>query len=296
VEFRILGSLEVESEGTRLDLGPPKQQAVLAVLLLHANEIVSTEKLIEQVWPERPPRTAAHSIQIYVSELRRTFEPHAGAPLITTRPPGYLLEVAPECVDAERFAQLVADGLRGLHDGDRASGRDALRSALRMWRGPPLSDFTYEEFAQSYVHRLTGLRLDALEELAAAELDQDRPQEALPLLRTAVGDDPLRERCRELRMLALYRAGRQAEALREYQQFRKLLDDELGLDPSPPLRRLEERILLHDGRRSTGRDHRRLRPRRGAGGHRGGLRDRGLGRRRASRHPLPGLRLHGRDR
>jgi hypothetical protein len=121
--------LEVESEGTRLDLGPPKQQAVLAVLLLHANEIVSTEQLIEQVWPERPPRTAAHSIQIYVSELRRALEPHASARLITTRP--------------------------------RASGRDALRSALRMWHGPPLSDFTYEKFAQSFVHRLTGLRLDA---------------------------------------------------------------------------------------------------------------------------------------
>jgi DNA-binding SARP family transcriptional activator len=134
VEFRILGTLEVESEGTRLDLGPPKQQAVLAVLLLHANEIVSTEQLIEQVWPERPPRTAAHSIQIYVSELRRTFEPHAGAPLIATRPPGYLLEVAPECVDAERFAQLMADGVRGLHDGDGAGGSNGvLRRGGGRW-------------------------------------------------------------------------------------------------------------------------------------------------------------------
>ncbi len=182
----------------------------MAILLLHANEIVSNEQLIERVWPQRPPRTAGHSIQIYVSDLRKTFERHAGSPLIATRPPGYFLEVDPERIDAERFRRLVGDGVRELNDGNGGGGRQALQSALGMWRGPPLSDFTYDEFAQPDIQRLTQLRLNALEELAATELDRGTPHEALSLLDTAIAADPLRERCRELRMLALHRAGRQA--------------------------------------------------------------------------------------
>jgi len=246
VEYRILGSLQAVSDGTSADLGPPKQRAVLAVLLLHANEIVPVDRLIDLVWPEHAPRTAAHSVQIYVSDLRKTFESLSGAPMIATRPPGYMLEVEPERIDAERFGRLVADGIRRVNNGDRDGGADALRSALALWRGPPLSDFAYEEFAQPHVHRLAKLRLTALEELASAELAHGQPQEAVPLLETAISDDPLRERSRELHMLALYQSGRQAEALRTYQQFRRQLDEELGLDPSPALRRLEEGILLHD--------------------------------------------------
>jgi basic membrane lipoprotein Med (substrate-binding protein (PBP1-ABC) superfamily)/DNA-binding SARP family transcriptional activator len=246
VEYRILGSLEVVANGTVADLGPPKQRAVLAVLLLHANEIVPTERLIDLVWPERPPRTAVHSVQIYVSELRKAIEPLAGCAPLATRPPGYVLEADPESIDAGRFTRLVEDGLRRLGDGDPGGSVTVLRSALALWGGSPLSDFTYEEFAQPHIRRLSELRLAALEELAATELDLGRAVQALPLIESAVAMDALRERSRELHMVALYRSGRHPEALRTYQRYRRLLADELGLEPSPPLRRLEERILLHD--------------------------------------------------
>jgi len=246
VEYRILGSLEVMANGTAADLGPPKQRAVLAVLLLHVNEIVPTDRLIDLVWPRSPPRTAVHSIQIYISELRKAIEPLAGCAAIATRPPGYVLEAGPESIDASRFTRLVADGLRRLGAGEPGGGVTVLRSALALWGGPPLSDFTYEEFAQAHIRRLSELRLAALEELAAAELDLGRAVQALPLIESAIATDALRERSRELQMIALYRSGRHAEALRTYQQYRRLLADELCLDPSPALRRLEERILLHD--------------------------------------------------
>jgi DNA-binding SARP family transcriptional activator len=246
VEYRILGSLEVVANGTAANLGPPKQRAVLAVLLVHANEIVPTDRLIDLVWPERPPRTAVHSIQIYISELRKAIEPLAGCPAIATRPPGYMLEADPESIDADRFKRLVADGLRRLGGGDPDGSLTVLRSALALWGGPPLSDFTYEEFAQAHICRLSELRLAALEELAAVELDLGRAGQALPMIESAIAMDSLRERSRELHMIALYRSGRHAEALRTYQQYRRLLADELCLEPSPALRRLEERILLHD--------------------------------------------------
>jgi basic membrane lipoprotein Med (substrate-binding protein (PBP1-ABC) superfamily)/DNA-binding SARP family transcriptional activator len=246
VDYRILGSLEVASDGVAAELGPRKQQAVLAVLLLHANEIVPTDRLIELVWGEHAPRTAAHSIQIYVSALRKAFEPIAGGPVIATRPPGYVLETDPFSIDARRFERLVTEGVRELQSGDRTGGARTLESAIRLWRGPPLSDFAYEEFAQAEIHRLEGMYLEAIEELAATEVSMGLEQTALPRIQRAIAEDPLRERSRELQMLALYRTGRQAEALRAFQQYQAVLAEELGLDPSPSLRRLQERILLHD--------------------------------------------------
>lgn len=165
----------------------------MAVLLLHANEIVPTDRLIDLVWPESPPRTAVHSIQIYVSELRKAIEPLAGCAAITTRPPGYVLEADPESIDADRFTRLVADGLRRLGAGEPGGSVTVLRSALALWGGPPLSDFTYEEFAQAHIRRLSELRLAALEELAAAELDLGRAVQALPLIESAIATDALRE-------------------------------------------------------------------------------------------------------
>jgi basic membrane lipoprotein Med (substrate-binding protein (PBP1-ABC) superfamily)/DNA-binding SARP family transcriptional activator len=246
VDYRILGSLEVASDGVAAELGPQKQQAVLAVLLLHANEIVPTDRLIELVWGEHAPRTAAHSIQIYVSALRKALEPIAGGPVIATRPPGYVLETDPASIDAHRFERLVTEGVRKLQSGDRAGAARTLESAIRLWRGPPLSDFAYEEFAQAEIQRLEGMYLEAIEELAAAEVAMGLEQTALPRIQRAIAEDPLRERSRELQMLALYRTGRQAEALRAFQQYQAVLAEELGLDPSPSLRRLQERILLHD--------------------------------------------------
>lgn len=246
MEYRLLGALEVVSNGTRVELGPPKQRAVLAVLLLHAGEVVSTDHLIEQVWGDHPPRTAAHSVQLYISDLRRSLEPVGDETSIETRAPGYLLRVETGYIDLRRFERLVAEGGRAKAGGDVAEVASRFEEALRLWRGPPLAEFAYEEFAQPEIRRLEELRLHAIEELAAAELELGRTQDAIAALEGALAQDPLRERARELQMLALYRAGRHAEALRAYQRFAALLAEEMGLDPSPTLRRLQERILLHD--------------------------------------------------
>ncbi len=246
VEYRILGPLEVASEGQRVDLGPPKQRALLAVLLAHANEIVPTDRLIDLMWGEKAPRTAAHSIQVYISDLRKRLEPLAGAEVIVTRPPGYLLRSDPDAIDAHRFERLVTEGIRQIEAGEPSAGATTLRGALELWRGPPFADFPYEEFAQPEIHRLQELRLGAIEELASTELESGQVKDALVLVEAAVAEDPPRERPRELQMLALYRAGRHVEALRSFQIYRESLADELGLDPSPGLQQLQERILLHD--------------------------------------------------
>jgi basic membrane lipoprotein Med (substrate-binding protein (PBP1-ABC) superfamily)/DNA-binding SARP family transcriptional activator len=244
-EYRILGSLGVAFDGVSVQLGPAKQRAVLAVLLLNANEIVPTDRLIELIWGARAPRTAGHSIQIYVSELRRILDAVSPRQVIQTRPPGYVIEVEPDSIDARRFERLVGSGTREVHNGDLPGGAETLREALLLW-GQPLSEFTYEEFAQPDIRRLGEIRLGALEELAGAELSLGHDQEVLLLVEEVLREAPLRERSRELQMVALYRTGRHAEALRGYQHFRALLADELGLDPSPRQRRLQEQILLHD--------------------------------------------------
>jgi basic membrane lipoprotein Med (substrate-binding protein (PBP1-ABC) superfamily)/DNA-binding SARP family transcriptional activator len=246
MDFRVLGALEAGSGGTLVELGPPKQRAVLAILLLHVGQIVPVDRLIELVWGEEPPRTADHSIQIYVSELRKALEPLAGGRLIHRRPPGYQLNTPAESVDANRFEALVRQGSAQITEGEREAAIRTLRSALELWRGPALSDFAYEEFAQPYVRRFHDLHLDAVETLAAAELDAGETMTVVPLLEAAIRDDPLRERSRELLMIALYRSGRHAEALRTYEKLRELLVDELGLEPSPPLQQLRDRVLLHD--------------------------------------------------
>ena len=246
VYFRILGSMEAGTAAAVAALGPPKQRALLAILLIHLGEIIPIDRLIDLLWGDHPPRTAEHSVQIYISELRKALEPFGGDSLIVTRQPGYQLQAAPGSVDAHEFEQLVREGTARIAAGDRVAGVAALRSALGLWRGPALSDFAYEEFAQAYIRRLNDLHLDVIEDLAAAELDAGQTNDILPLLEAAIQEDPLRERSRELLMLALYRVGRHAEALRTFQRLRELLAEELGLDPSPPLQRLQERILLHD--------------------------------------------------
>lgn len=246
MEFRLLGSLEVADGGSVAQLGSPKQRALLAVLLLHPGELVPAERLIDSLWPEGPPRTAAHSIQIYVSELRKTLEGVGSGGMIRTRPPGYLLDTQPESIDAWRFERLVRDGIRNIEEGDAEAGRSALREALALWRGPALSDFAYDEFAQPHIRRLNDLHLDAVEAFAAAALEGGNVTTVVPLLEAAVREDPLRERSRELLMLGLYRSGRHADALRTFEALRVQLRDELGVEPSPPVRRLYDRILIHD--------------------------------------------------
>jgi basic membrane lipoprotein Med (substrate-binding protein (PBP1-ABC) superfamily)/DNA-binding SARP family transcriptional activator len=227
-------------------LGPPKQRALLAILLTRVGEVVPLERLVELLWGAAAPRTADHSIQIYVSDLRRAFEPLGGSNVLVTRQPGYLLDVDPDTVDAWKFERLAREGLRLLQDGEHDAGRTAIREALGLWSGPPLSDFPYEEFVQPVVRRLTEHRLTAVEAYAAASLEAGRVTEALDWLTDAVRDDPLRERARELLMLALYRSGRHADALRSYHALRTQLTEDLGVDPSPSIRALYDRILAHD--------------------------------------------------
>jgi basic membrane lipoprotein Med (substrate-binding protein (PBP1-ABC) superfamily)/DNA-binding SARP family transcriptional activator len=246
VDYAILGSLEVVADGRALELGPPKQRTVLAVLLLHANQPVATERLVELVWGDAAPRTAAHSIQVYVSDLRRRFGA-AGAPdIISTRGPGYVLHADEETLDAHRFERLVVTGSRLVREGDADGGAHALETALRLWRGPPLADFAYAEFAQPHIRRLDDLRLRAIEELSAARLQRGRGADALSDLSTLLEQHPFRERARELQLLALYRSGRPADALRTYEVYRRRLADELGVDPSPALQQLQGRMLLQD--------------------------------------------------
>jgi basic membrane lipoprotein Med (substrate-binding protein (PBP1-ABC) superfamily)/DNA-binding SARP family transcriptional activator len=246
VDFAILGSIEATADGRPLDLGPPKERAVLAALLLHPNEIVATDRLVGYVWGDAPPRTAAHSIQIYVSDLRKRFG-QAGAPaVITTRAPGYVLHAEPDTVDAARFEALVTRGTRELRAGDVRGGAETLRAALGLWRGPPLVEVADADFCRPHIHRLEELRAQAVEGLADAELRLGEPQRALTELAALVDQHPFRERTRELQLLALYRSGRQVDALRTYETFRHRLRDELGLDPSPILQQLQGRILVQD--------------------------------------------------
>jgi DNA-binding SARP family transcriptional activator/streptogramin lyase len=242
VEFRILGPLEASSRGQPLELGAGKQRALLVLLLLRAGEIVSTDRLIDALWGERPPPSALNSVHIYVSQLRKAL----GNGRLETHGHGYLLALEPEQLDLARFERLLGDGRELLASGeaDRAAG--ALRAGLGLWRGPPLSDVAFEPFAQGEIARLEELRLAALEERIEADLVLGRHGELVPELEGLIREHPLRERLRAQLMLALYRSGRQSEALDVYQQARRLLSTELGLEPGRTLRELEAAILRQD--------------------------------------------------
>jgi predicted ATPase/DNA-binding SARP family transcriptional activator len=250
LDFRLLGPLEVSAGGAPLPLGGSKQRAVLAVLLVHANEPVSTDRLVDALWGYRPPGTAKTALQGYITHLRRLLEPNrkkrtAGEVLVTTAA-GYVLHVAADAFDRDRFEALASQGQRALSSGRAGQAADLLRGALDLWRGPALADFVYEQWAHAEVERLAELRMVCFEERIEAELQLGRHAELVGELEALVAEHPLRERLREQLMLALYRSGRQAEALDVYQQTRRLLVDELGVDPSPELRELEAAILRQD--------------------------------------------------
>ena len=221
-------------------------------LLLNANEIVPTERIVEMVWGDRAPRTADHSVQIYISELRKALSRVMADDLIETRPPGYMVNVAPDAVDTLRFERLVRSGLSAMRSDDSKRARDHLEEALSLWSSDPLADFVYEEFAQGYIRSLSEIRSDALEALAALELNAGNLDAARERAREVIEVDPLREEPRRVFMLALYRSGRQAEALRHFADYRATLAEELGIEPSNALRLLEERILLGDPALSVG--------------------------------------------
>ncbi|HEU5491518.1 MAG TPA: BTAD domain-containing putative transcriptional regulator [Gaiellaceae bacterium] len=241
MQVRVLGPLEVSDDGRVVELGAGRQRALLALLALHAPEIVATDRLIEKLWGGSPPPTAAKALQNLVSQLRRSL----GADSIATRAPGYSLRLEAEDLDARRFERLAAEGHRLLEEDPGRAGR-TLVEALGLWRGRALADFAYEDFAQSEITRLNELRLGAIEDRIDADLAMGRATELIPELEPLVSAHPLRERLRGQLMLALYRSGRQADALEAYRAGRRLLDEELGLEPDDELQRLEKAILNHD--------------------------------------------------
>jgi DNA-binding SARP family transcriptional activator len=240
MEFRILGPLEVLDGGEAIKLPGPKQRSLLALLVLHANEVVSSDRLIDELWPGEPPESGAAALQASVSRLRKGLA--GGAGLLQTVTPGYVLQVDLRGLDLHRFEQLLAEA-----EGEEpATAAEKLREALALWRGPALADFAYEPFAQGAIGRLEELRLIALERRIDADLQAGKDAELMPELESLVAQHPLREGLRQKLMLALYRAGRQADALDSYQRARRALVDELGIEPGPALQELEKAILRQD--------------------------------------------------
>jgi DNA-binding SARP family transcriptional activator/streptogramin lyase len=245
VEFRILGPLEVVEAGNPVALGTLKERLVLAVLLLHANEFVSRERLIDDLWGEAPPPTARKAINVYVSQLRKTLG-RPGADPIVTASGGYRLRVDPEMLDANRMQLLVASARECVSDGELERAADGFREALALWRGPTLAGLQLESRGRDEVAQLDELRLTALMDRIDGDLALGRPELVLGELNTLVHDHPLRERLRAQQMLALYRADRQAEALDAYAEARRTLLDDLGIEPSEALQRLQHAILRHE--------------------------------------------------
>ena len=246
LEFRLLGTFEVVSGDRRLAIGSGKQRALLAMLALRLNDVVPGDELVDQLWGETPPASATASLYSLVSLVRRTLARcHSadGGVNLQTRDPGYVLEGDPDCVDASRFERLAAEARHNLGRGEPEMAAQALRHALGLWRGRALADLSDVRAVHQEADRLEEARLGAVEDLADAELACGRPDEALAHLHRHVDEHPFRERATGQMMLSLYRLGRQADALALYRRARGTIVEELGVEPTPALRRLEEQIL-----------------------------------------------------
>jgi YVTN family beta-propeller protein len=243
MDFRLLGPLEVVTEDGAAEVGTGKRAALLTLLLINANEVLSVERLIDELWGEHPPATAAKTVQVYVSQLRKVL--HTNGDMLVTRGSGYLLRLDDSELDIRRFERALAEAQTELNAGDADQAGAAARAALALWRGPALYDVAYEPFAQSEAARLGELRLIAAETRTEAELELGHHAQVVAELEGLVAEHPTRERFRAQLMLALYRSGRQADALEVYRQGTRALMDELGLEPSPQLRDLQQKILQH---------------------------------------------------
>jgi len=241
-EFRVLGPLEALADGTPAKLGGSRPRAVLAVLLLHSGQVVSRSRLIDDVWAEDPPDTAANVLQGYVSQLRKEL----GRDTIETREPGYLLRVEHDSLDLHRFERLASDGTELFERGQAEDAAALLREALALWRGPALADVADVGALRQAAARLDELQLVALERRIEADLACGRHAELVGELEELAATYPLRERPRALQILTLYRCGRQADALAAYRVARATLVDELGIEPGAQLQELERAILQHD--------------------------------------------------
>jgi DNA-binding SARP family transcriptional activator len=246
VEFAILGPLEAVADSAPVALGPHKQRAVLSVLLLHANTVVPVDRLVDAVWGDRPPSSAPKLVQVYISQLRRALEQAGAGAVLQTRAPGYVVTVATEELDASRFVALLEEARRCAGSGELDRASTLYEEALALWRGPVLADVKLEAAGLSAADRLDELRLAAFSERAECELARGRHLQLVPELEKLTSEHPLHEHYWAQLMLALYRCGRQSEALAAYQRARRALADEVGLSPSRELRQLEREILAHD--------------------------------------------------
>ena len=249
MDFRILGPLEALDEGRDVAPAGNKQRALLALLLLHANETLPVERLIDELWGEHPPTAAVKTLQVHVSRLRKALDAGAGngaGAAIVTREHGYQLRLDPDRLDAHHFERLVAEGRRELATGDPKRAAAAFEAALSLWRGAPLAGLGQEAFVPREAARLEDLRLAALEDLNEAKLALGQHSELVGELEALIGEHPYRERLRAQLMLALYRCERQADALQAYQNARRTLVEELGIEPGERLRELERAVLAQD--------------------------------------------------
>jgi DNA-binding SARP family transcriptional activator len=242
VQFRILGPLEVRENDRLIPIVGAKERALLAILLLHANEPVTTDRLVDELWGEAPPTTARKSLQVRVAGLRRAL----GGDVLLTRGDAYLVQLEPDQLDLHRFEQLLSDGSDALAAGDPSAAVEMLGEALALWRGPPLADFSYQSFAQPAIARLEELRMHALELRIEAELALGLHARVVAELEDLVAANPFRERLWGQLMLALYRDGRQAEALELFQRARDTYLEELGIEPGPALQELQRAVLRQD--------------------------------------------------
>ena len=241
-DFRILGPVEVGDGDREVRLGGGKQRALLALLLVNANRTLAIDRIVDDLWGDDVPESAQKMVQIYVSKLRKALPPET----LHTRPPGYALAIEPDRLDLHRFEALVAEAREAREAGLVQSAADGFREALSLWRGPALEEFSSEPFAPPEAVRLEEVRVGVLEERLETDLQLGRHSEIAGELEAVIARYPLRESFRRQHMLALYRSGRQAEALSAYQDARRVLADDLGIEPSPALRELERRILQQD--------------------------------------------------
>jgi YVTN family beta-propeller protein len=251
LEFCILGPIEVCEGERKLPLGGPKQRALLADLILSAGTVVSTARLIDDVWEDAPPATAGHTVETYIARLRRLLRNGSRPEVLLTRPPGYLLDVTADHVDALRFGLLAKDGAAAAGRGEHEQASAMLGAALALWRGQVLEDVADRPFAQAAAKRLTDQYLIALERRIDADLHLGGAQDLVPELESLAVRHPYHESFHRQLMLALYRSGRQSDALNAFRRARSVLAAELGLEPGPDLRKMQQAILLQD----PGLDH-----------------------------------------
>jgi DNA-binding SARP family transcriptional activator len=247
-EFRVLGPVEAAVDGRAVPLPAAKPRALLAVLLLSRNRVVPVHELVAELWSDEPPETATKALQVYVSQLRKAIGPDR----VVTRAPGYSLRVEEGELDLDQFERLAREGRDRLAAGDAEEAADLLERALGLWRGPAFTEFAAEPFAREAGARLEDARLAAVEDRIDAELALGRG-DVVPELEELVARNPYRERLREQLMLALYRSGRQADALDLYRRTRTTFVDELGIEPGPALQELEGAILRQDPDLRAGR-------------------------------------------